>query len=73
MLKIDKNVPMPDRQPKTIYPFLQMEVGDSCFIPGKNTRQVATMTRTARRSGMKFVSENRTEDGKLGVRVWRSE
>lgn len=41
--QIRKNVPMPTakgRGPRTSYPFLQMEIGDSIFVPGMTTKQM---------------------------------
>lgn len=69
--KIEDDVPRPEK--KTKYPFGDMKVDQSVFIPGKTSRQVANAMSTYRRKGMKFTTEYRTEDGVEGTRVWRDE
>ena len=68
--KIEKGVPMPDNRNygATRYPFRQMEVGDSLFVPGQTTATFSGVPGGwARRAGFKFAC--RTVEG--GVRVWR--
>ena len=70
---IDRGVPMPPvRGNKIIYPFDDMEVGDSFFVPnvehGDITPQIAYRRRT-RGWARKFTT--RKENG--GIRVWRTE
>ena len=71
MIKIAKKVPIPEvtgRGRKAIYPWKQMKVGDSFFVPNKTTQQFGASLGQARlRLKMKFTQ--RTE--KSGVRVWR--
>jgi len=72
MYEIEKNVPLQGTKrgapPK--YPFGEMEVGDSFFVPGKTPKSIgASMANWARRYGVRFAA--RSVDG--GVRVWRVE
>lgn len=72
MYTIDKNVEMPSG--KTEWPFKDMEVGDSFFAPGKNTRQLQNASSHYRKiAGMKFRAAAVTEDGVEGARIWRIE
>lgn len=68
--KIEKGVPAPTdgRNGKAKYPWREMEVGDSFFIPGiTSTVLGGSIANARRRTGFEFVSRN--EGG--GVRVWR--
>jgi len=67
---IESNIPMPDpkmgRKPK--YPWRQMKVGDSFFVPDRKTNFIAGIAwNQTRRHGTKWAC--RAIDG--GVRVWR--
>jgi hypothetical protein len=64
--QIEKNVPLPT---KTMYPFMEMHVGDSVLIPGKKRQSVAMAIHNAQlRTGARFATRQ-TDDG---VRVWRT-
>ena len=69
--EIEQNVVMPEKHAR--YPFNQMEVGDSFFVPeGANTPRQNTSSAASyagHRLGRKFTT--RLVDG--GVRVWRFE
>jgi len=68
MFKVEKGIPVPPVKNK--YPWLQMEVGDSFFVPGVTCKEFRTQPSSAgRRYGRKYAS--RSVDG--GVRVWRVE
>lgn len=73
MIAIEKNIPAPTSHPgrPAKYPWHDMEVGDSFFLPNAGrTEQQRLSTRAtafARRRGFKFAT--RRMDG--GVRVWR--
>lgn len=75
--KIDKGVEIPGRPAngrgrKAIYPWEEMEVGDSFFIEyeGDKRRQYASIAgHASKRYGKKFTA--RTFDN--GVRIWRIE
>jgi hypothetical protein len=66
---IEKNVPLVTTAgAKPIYPFLQMEIGDSFLVTDRTRPQVgAAATRAGKLSGRKFKA--RTVEG--GARVWR--
>jgi len=71
--KIDKGIPVPEpnvRGRTSKYPFRQMEVGDSVFIP----RMASTISGLlSQAKPMKFTTRTATEDGIKGTRVWRVE
>lgn len=71
--QIEKNIQMPAsvRAGRTYkYPFTQMEVGDSFFVPEKTAaRFQSTASSASKRHSMKFRCRN--VDG--GVRCWRVE
>lgn len=62
--KIDKNIPVPAANSgrKRVYPWTDMEVGDSFFVPDKTREQVNAVSPHG-----KYTKRN--ENG--GVRVWR--
>lgn len=72
--KIDKDLPIPRRRNGRRYPWREMAVGDSVFIPCENGE---TPEKTVMRLGNSFVYARpfrftrRREEG--GVRVWRIE
>lgn len=74
-ITIDKGVPMPGTRYASgrppIYPFKEMNVGDSFFLPGQNTYKFSAHSNHARRHGGKFSVRATTESGVKGVRVWR--
>jgi len=70
MYKIEKGIALPQGKAKkqTIYPFAQMEVGDSFFVEGKTIANVSSSAvHHALKSEKKFSV--RKENG--GVRCWR--
>lgn len=71
--KIEKDVPPPPTPTgELIYPFAEMEVGDSFFAPGKKQKAVSQSARKyGKRTGTRFSSRTTVEDGVQGVRVWR--
>jgi hypothetical protein len=66
---IEKNIPIPGaRSQNTIWPFRQMEVGDSVLVPEEradNARVIAS--RVKKTDGFRFTS--RKVEG--GTRIWR--
>ncbi len=73
-ITIEKNIPIPDN--RKLYPFSEMEIGDSFFIPMKigenNYRQkqkvhLAVWRFHQRHSDKKFTTAS--EDN--GIRIWR--
>ncbi len=71
--KIDKKIPLPDHYKTgkvSKYPFPEMKVGDSFFVPGKSTAVKAAAFNWSKRNKegkWKFCSSAR--DG--GMRIWR--
>lgn len=73
---IDSSVPIPDMHGGRgilKYPFPLMQVGDSFFVPGRNSQGVKGTINYWNRAGRKFTTRTRTENGVYGVRVWRVE
>tara|TARA_R110002110_G_scaffold64634_2_gene178545 strand:- start:5248 stop:5493 length:246 start_codon:yes stop_codon:yes gene_type:complete len=78
-LAVEKNIPVPPLpQPKRLYPFPDMEVGDSFFCPAKveDALLVVTRIRTASRA---FRARHGATTKKFkirrvakGVRCWRT-
>lgn len=74
-IQIDKGIPLAPSQPgkgggrKTIYPWRQMEVGDSFFVPDRTIRSFSgsAAQHRPRRFSMRTVVEN----GVSGIRIWR--
>jgi hypothetical protein len=74
MITIDKDKPMPNGfGVRAKYPFAQLDVRDSFFVPGKTTGGISSSVANARARlpGRRFVSSTVTENGVTGVRVWR--
>jgi hypothetical protein len=72
-IKIDKNVPMPQEAARAKYPWKQMEIGDSFFVPanGKSTRYRRNCLQSNAHGQVPRKFAVRLEEG--GVRVWRVE
>jgi hypothetical protein len=74
MITIDKDKPMPNGfGVRGKYPFAELDVGHSFFVPGKTTSGISSSVANARTRmhGRKFVTNTVTENGVTGVRVWR--
>lgn len=78
MFTVDKNVSLPldTRGPgrAPMYPWLDMEVGDSFFVP-ESIQLPNAVSRAAyifgKRHGLKFTRRSVQEVGVKGVRIWR--
>ena len=75
-IAIDKGVPLPalkgGKGPVPLYPWREMDVGDSFFVPeAKTPRITGNAAGVAKRTGFKFSVRAVTENGVKGVRVWR--
>ena len=71
-LEIEKGVPLPPKgSASRIYPFGQMEIGDSVFVPGRKSSNANSILTTWIRKGWKFTARNCEQDGAKGCRVWR--
>ena len=82
--KIEKNIPMPGnagRGPTVDYPFLQMEIGDSIFVPGIDAKKASGQIGYWKKNhglnfsvramtGVVLDSETGEETEVDGVRIW---
>ena len=71
-VKIDKGVPMPERssQSDRLYPWKQMEVGDSFVMqPHKSPNHAGNMMRYQQRKTGRGYRSRTQDDGT--IRVWR--
>ena len=73
MYQVQKGVELtnPRRGRKRIYPFQQMEVGDSFVVEIQNRARVVSAASSCKE--MKFATRVVVEDGKKVCRVWRVE
>lgn len=68
MYKIEKGVPQPEHEAANKYPFAQMEVGDSFFVPGFRARSLSNAAQWhTKKLGWTFRCVS--VDG--GARCWR--
>lgn len=59
-------------EPEWVFPFEQMEYGESFFIPTVKTSNMIYAAETgAKKAKVKVKAFVTTKDGHLGVRVWR--
>lgn len=72
---VEKGIPIPEekrggkRYRVSKYPWEQMEIGDSFFIPGCDTQQFSSRISVAQlRTGYTFTARTAPE----GVRIWRT-
>lgn len=84
MFEIQKNVPIPESRGRPsigmVYPFDQMEVGDSFAVPVDATKKIASVQRDIRsaarspnhRKCHKYVTRSLVEDRQVVVRIWRT-
>lgn len=72
--QVQSGVPIPlKRIPRAAYPFAQLAVGDSFFVPG-GSPQSLTYARSAAEVefSASYATRKVTESGTSGVRVWRT-
>lgn len=78
VFKVEKGVPAPKRHHRMKYPFREMEVGDSFFVPLTSTSGLPSTLRSNISASARSVFgqsgriETKTveESGVLGFRVW---
>ena len=75
MYKIDKNIEMPTA---LLYPFKDMEVGDSFFIEAKDKKEAQSFRLKAMGAARQYVYKSQSKDLKYvtryvenGIRIWR--
>lgn len=55
-----------------VYPWRDLGVGDSFFIPGAQHGSISgSLHNATKRLGMRFVVRQEMKDGELGLRVYR--
>lgn len=73
---IEKGVKMPESRGSTRYPFREMEIGDSFFVPTDEPSDIVRIRSAAshmkRQHGLVFACRAVCENGKAGIRVWRT-
>jgi len=68
--QIEKGIPVPETPGRGLYPFADMDVGDSFFVGGEvsaRSKAVSAASWFGKRNGLKFSCRN--VDG--GLRIWR--
>lgn len=67
--EIDRNVPPPTdgRGAKAKYPFRDMEVGDSFYVPGCDANKLRAASRYHKSNGRQYTAR----DTAGGARIWR--
>lgn len=66
--EIDKGIPLPSIERRSKYPFAQMKVGDSFFVPGKGDGARTAITyRQKKHPGERYTFRRKPN----GIRVWR--
>ncbi len=85
MVKIDKDVPLPahygaGRKKGSEFPFREMTIGDSFFVPGRTINRIppgsglkgfSTSWARIHMPEAKWLTRSAVVDGVQGVRVWR--
>lgn len=70
--KIEKNIPVPPlRDTHSKYPFGEMNIGDSIFVPHKAGAGVNPVVSAAAYYGNKNNKKFTTKNEEKGTRVWR--
>ncbi|MBB4039134.1 hypothetical protein GGR34_000769 [Microvirga flocculans] len=69
-IKIEKGIPIPNAHRERRYPWGDMEVGDSIFIPNTTSERIAPTAHDYGRRHKRKFSVRKVEGG---VRVWRVE
>jgi hypothetical protein len=75
-IKIDKNVPLPNKISRRIYPFDLMEIGDSFLVKLKDTEALAVQKQKIYLASWRFTQVHpdkkfTTSSYNDEVRVWR--
>jgi hypothetical protein len=77
MFELSDSIAIPSTQGhvgKEKYPLGTMDKGQSFFVPASATTPFSlrrTITVAARRHSRKFITRTTTENGVIGLRVWR--
>jgi hypothetical protein len=68
MFQIEKNIPVPSKA--SLYPFRQMEIGDSFLVPADAITRARSALTAFRSANDNFKFATRTLDGGA-LRIWR--
>lgn len=68
-IKIDRNIPVPSRN--TRYPFAEMQVGDSFFVPAKKVGTLLSASYAFRKKSDAFDRKFCARAENYGARIWR--
>jgi hypothetical protein len=69
-ITIEQDIPIPPERKRNIYPYKQMDVGESFLVPETKIQIVCNNNyRVSKLTGMKFIARREGS----GVRVWRTE
>jgi len=72
-MEIDKNIPIPKATSREKYPYASMEIGDSFIIFDKNRNTIGNATTYySMKLNRKFITRKVVENGKEGIRIWRT-
>lgn len=70
MITIDKDIPLPRH--RIVYPFPEMEVGDSFFTKKSRKTMTGIACYWAKKLGCTFSTRDVVENDVEGTRVWRT-
>jgi hypothetical protein len=70
--KITDDIPVPGLKGKEKYPWSQMKIGQSIFIPGDSYRAGQAAKKWGKERGVTFIARLLVENGVKGLRVWRT-
>ena len=75
---IEKNIPLPPKINREVYPFRKMEIGDSFLVEIINTQNIYNQKQRIMIAKWRFCQRNeskkfKTLSVKEGLRVWRVE
>ena len=71
MFKIDSGVPVPPD--RAIYPWKEMAIGDSFFVPDRPDKPSQNMSAVAAITGKRMGTRYKVQREPGGARVWRVE
>jgi hypothetical protein len=72
-IKIEKGVPIPERNQTTKYPWADMLVGDSFFIEGDRSKLRSSLSRIMANQRLRRGHRYSMRSSSDGIRVWRVE
>ncbi len=71
--KIDKGIELPPERVKNSYPWKELSIGDSFFVPNMRSGARQGLQSISARHGIRIAVRSVVENGVKGVRVWRIE